>query len=86
MLADVSCLVFENLPSSLAVNTLGLGSTDDDVGEGGTILKNEHGILLTSLILTLADRSYQDVSVVRNRHKKTHGFARIASCHHRSCP
>lgn len=86
MLADVSCLVFENLPSSLAVNTLGLGSTDDDVGESGAILQNEHGILLTSLILTLADLGYQNVSVVRNRHEKTYALARIASCHRRSCP
>lgn len=58
MLADVSCLVLKSLPSSLAVDTLGLGSTNDDIGEGGTILKNEHGILLSSLILPLADGSY----------------------------
>jgi hypothetical protein len=38
-----------NLPSSLAVNTLGLRSTDDDVGKSSTVLKNEHGVLLTSL-------------------------------------
>lgn len=44
-----------NLPGSLAVNTLSLRSTDDDVGKSSAVLKNEHSILLTSLLLTLAN-------------------------------
>lgn len=43
-----------NIPSSLAVNTLGLASSDDDVREGSTVLENEHGILLAGLRLPLA--------------------------------
>lgn len=45
------------LPSSLTVDTFGLGLTNDDIGKGGSILKDEHGILLTRLGLTLADGS-----------------------------
>lgn len=66
----MSCLVQDDLPSSLAVNTLGLGGTDDDVGEGSTVLEDEHGILLTSLLLILADSSCQVVSAVRDRDRE----------------
>lgn len=42
-------------PSSLAVDTLGLVGTDDDVGERRAILEDKHGVLLASLTLALAD-------------------------------
>ncbi|KAI6771617.1 hypothetical protein HG531_009242 [Fusarium graminearum] len=78
---------FSDLPSSLAVNTLSLRSTDNDVGKSGTGLENEHGVLLTSLCLTLANVGW-DMLVYDTikRVIETYCFARIASCHHRSCP
>jgi hypothetical protein len=41
-------------PFALAVNTLARCSTNNDVRKGGTILKNERGILFASLLLFLA--------------------------------
>lgn len=48
---------------ALAVNTLSLSGTDDDVADGGTVLENEHGIGLTSLALVLADGRRSVVSL-----------------------
>lgn len=40
---------------SAAVDALGLRGTDDDVGESGAVLEDEHRVLLTGLGLALAD-------------------------------
>lgn len=46
------------LPSAQTVDTLGLAGADDDVGEGGTVLEDKHGLVLAGLILVLADGGY----------------------------
>jgi hypothetical protein len=43
-------------PSTLAVDTFGLRCADNHVGKSGTVLENEHSILLTSFALALANR------------------------------
>ena len=49
------CFQAGDLPGSLAVDTLGLTLPDDDIGECGTVLEDEHGVLLARLGLTLTD-------------------------------
>lgn len=44
------------LPGAQAVDALSLAGADDDVGEGGAVLEDEHGLVLTGLVLVLADR------------------------------
>ena len=41
--------------STLAVNTFGLVRPNDNVAQGGTLLQNEHCVLLASLTLASAD-------------------------------
>lgn len=43
------------LPGSFAVDAFGLTLADDDVGESGAVLEDEHGILLARLRLALTD-------------------------------
>lgn len=43
------------LPGAQAVDALGLAGANDDVGEGGAVFKDEHGLVLTGLALVLAD-------------------------------
>lgn len=43
------------LPGSFAVDAFGLTLADDDVGESGAILEDEHGVLLARLRLALTD-------------------------------
>lgn len=41
------------------MNTLTGRAVDDDVGESGTVLENEGGVLLTSLVLVLASGGWR---------------------------
>jgi hypothetical protein len=61
VLKNVSFQILEasrifDIPLSLAVDTLSLVWTNYNVGERGTILKDEHGIRLTSLRLSSTNR------------------------------
>lgn len=47
------------LPGAQAVDALGLAGADDDVGEGGAVLEDEHGLVLTGLALVLTDGGYR---------------------------
>ena len=38
-----------------AVDTLGLGGADDHVRKGRAVLEDEHGVILSRLVLVLAD-------------------------------
>lgn len=46
------------LPGAQAVDALSLAGANDDVGEGGAVLKDEHGLVLAGLALVLADGGY----------------------------
>lgn len=41
------------------MNTLTGRAVDDDVGESGTVLEDEGGVLLTSLVLVLASGGWR---------------------------
>jgi hypothetical protein len=49
------------------VNTLTLVGTDDDVLDGRSTLKDEHGIRLSSLGLLLASACYSTLSLVHRQ-------------------
>ena len=48
------------LPSSPAMNSLGLSLPDDDVRQGRTVLQDKHGISLAGLRLPLTNIFYSD--------------------------
>lgn len=50
-----------NIPLSLAVDTLSLVWANYNVGESGTILKDEHGIRLASLRLSSTNSGYMSL-------------------------
>lgn len=83
------CLHVVQSASSSAVDALSLRSTNDDVGENSTVLKNKHGILLACFLLVLANLGCSMLlvkffQVIMN--EKAYGLARNASCHHHNCP
>lgn len=59
VLADVLEPDVDEGAGALAVHALGLAGADDDVGEGGAVLEDEHGVLFTGLGLVFADGGWR---------------------------